>query len=71
MPSCIARVMRGCKTDVDEQFISDAQRMIRARNAYIHKNSNLSRFNFVYQKDGFLKLLKIMSEFFNLILTND
>ena len=71
MPSRIAKVISRCKSDVDEQFIFDAQRMIRARNAYIHKNSNLSRFNFVCQKDGFLKLLKIMSEFFNLILTND
>lgn len=67
MPKRIERVIRRCKPDVDEQFISDAKRMIRARNAYIHKNSNLSRFKFVYQKDGFLKLLKIMSDFFNLI----
>ena len=71
MPSRITKVISRCKSDVDEQFIFDAQRMIRARNAYIHKNSNLSHFNFVYQKDGFLKLLKIMSEFFNLIRTND
>lgn len=67
MSSCIARVMRRCKPDVDEQFIFDAQRMIRARNAYIHKNTNLSRFKFVCQKDDFLKLLKIMSNFFCLI----
>ena len=55
MSSCIARVMRRCKPDVDEQFMFDAQRMIRARNAYIyiHKNTNLSRFKFVCQKDDF------------------
>lgn len=67
MPSRIVRVMRRCKPDVDEQFIFDAQRMIRARNAYIHKNTNLSRFKFVCQKTIFLKLLKMMSNFFCLI----
>lgn len=58
MSSCIARVMRRCKPDVDEQFIFDAQRMIRARNAYIHKNTNLSRFKFVCQKDGFFETVE-------------